>query len=138
MRLPMFVMLALIFSSADATARTAHGFSPVFSIHSTASSVNDDTAPAVATVLTGIYPNPFNPRTIIEFEVAAAEPVELAIFDLRGRLLRIVASGVQSAGHHEVPWNGTDNAGLPLATGAYFCRLKTPHGCQTRKLTVAR
>lgn len=136
--LPLILTLTMLHTGADAQARTAHGFSPIFSLHGAAASAHDDVTPAGATALTGIYPNPFNPRTMIVFEVAAPEPVELAVFDLRGRMVRVLSSGVQSAGHHEVPWNGTDGTGLPLATGAYVCRLKTSHGSQSLKMTVAR
>jgi hypothetical protein len=96
------------------------------------------TAPPPATTLAAIYPNPFNPRTVIEFELAEAGPIELAIYDLGGRLVRVMESGTQSAGRHEATWDGQDNAGRAVPTGTYFCRLSTQQGSQTRKLTRAR
>jgi flagellar hook assembly protein FlgD len=101
--------------------------------------VNDDvSALPPATILAAIYPNPFNPRTVIAFELAETGPIELAIYDLGGRRVRIMESGTQSAGRHESTWDGQDNAGRAVPTGTYFCRLSTAQGSQTRKLTLAR
>ena len=84
------------------------------------------------------YPNPFNPRTMLEFNLAAASQVELAIFDLRGHLVAELARGVNPAGKQSMAWNGIDAAGRSLPGGVYFARLKTPDGVQTRRLMLVR
>jgi hypothetical protein len=79
--------------------------------------------PAVA-VLHPSYPNPFNPQTTIRYELPAAMPVDLRVYDLQGRLVRILASGqVEQAGEHQVLWDGRDRLGRATASGTYLYRL---------------
>ena len=122
----------------SAQAQVSHGYSEIFIID-TVTSVEDGTnsTPQAVTLAT-IYPNPFNPSTMIVFELAEAGPIELAIYDLGGRLVRVMESGIQSAGRHEAMWNGLNNSGQAVPTGTYLCQLRTPQGSQTRKLTLAR
>ena len=128
----------LLLVSATAQARISHGISGILVIDTVTAVIDDASALPQATILAAIYPNPFNPRTMIEFELAAAGPIELAIYDLRGRMVRGLESGALAAGRHQTTWDGLDNQGRAVPTGTYFCRLSTPHGLQTRKLTLAR
>jgi hypothetical protein len=84
------------------------------------------------------FPNPFNPRTTIAFELAEAGAIELAIYDLGGRLVRVVDSGSRAVGRYQATWDGQDNDGRAVPTGTYFCRLNTAQGSQTKKMTLAR
>ena len=104
----------------------------------TVTAVDDQSSPPQATTITTIYPNPFNPRTTIEFGLAEVGQVELAIFDMRGRLVQVVDSGSRSVGRHQATWDGRDDEGRAVPTGTYICRLSTPQGSQTKKMTVAR
>jgi hypothetical protein len=70
-------------------------------------------------------PNPFNPRTTLRFSLAMDGPASLAIFDVAGRQVRLVAEGMRTAGVHEVVWDGTDDRGQRLASGTYWARLST-------------
>ena len=79
-------------------------------------------------------PNPFNPRTTIRYDLPAAGHVELALFDLRGRLVRQLAAGERQAGAHAVLLDGGD-----LASGVYLVRLTGPGGLfATQRITLAR
>ena len=98
----------------------------------------DAAGPPPATTLAAIYPNPFNPRTTIAFALAEAGAIELAIFDLRGRLVRVMESGSWPTGRHQTTWDGQDDEGRAVPTGTYVCRLATSQGSQTKKLTLAR
>lgn len=69
------------------------------------------------------YPNPFNPATTIGFTLAAESPVTLAVFDVVGRRVRTLLSGVRQAGTHQVAWDGTDDGGRQVASGVYLYRL---------------
>ncbi len=86
------------------------------------------------------YPNPFNPVTSIQFNVPGSEglkvPVELSIFDLRGKLVKTVVSGNVEAGSHTVVWDGRDEEGAKVASGTYFYRLVTDDFVQTRKMVA--
>jgi len=138
LRTSLIVVAALLLVSATAQARVSHGYSGILTID-TVTAVNDDaSALPPATILAAIYPNPFNPRTVIAFALAETGSIELAIYDLGGRLVRVLESGNQAAGRHESTWDGQDNAGRAVPTGTYFCRLSTAQGSQTRKLTLAR
>lgn len=79
------------------------------------------------------YPNPFNPGTDIIYDLPVTSQISLGIYDLLGREVRTLASGQISAGSHKVRWDGTDNRGVPVASGTYVYRLTgtEPGGTQT-------
>lgn len=81
-------------------------------------------------------PNPLSGSTTLGFALPAADDAELAIFDLRGRLVSKVASGPFAAGIHHVRWTARDEAGRPVAGGVYFVRLKTTHSELKSRLVV--
>lgn len=70
------------------------------------------------------FPNPFNPQTTIQYSIERPGNVRLTVFDLGGRVVRILADGMQAGGSHEVTWDGRDEAGRSVASGAYFYRLE--------------
>jgi hypothetical protein len=102
-----------------------------------AASVQAGPPPAV-TRLVGNAPNPFNPRTVIAFDLARDGPVQLDLYDLRGRLVRRLADRVFIAGRHSVAWDGLGDSGEALASGLYFCRLRAGDGAQVHKMTLLR
>jgi len=63
------------------------------------------------------YPNPFNPMTIIPFDLPEASRVQIQVYDLSGRQVAVVASGQYSAGSHTVTFNGSS-----LPSGMYIIR----------------
>lgn len=70
-----------------------------------------------------LAPNPFNPRTRIQFELAEAAEVELAVFDPRGRRVAVLHRGPVSAGPFAADWSGLGDNGLPAPAGLYLFRL---------------
>jgi hypothetical protein len=82
-----------------------------------------DTVPALAFRLHAAVPNPFNPSTQIAFDLPQAGPVRLAVYDLRGARVRLLADGPFPAGRQLAVWDGRDDAGRGLASGVYFIRL---------------
>jgi hypothetical protein len=78
----------------------------------------------VATRLLPAAPNPFNPMTTLRFRLAAAGRVRLAVYDPRGRLVRVLAGGPHAAGEHVVRWNGRDHSGRGVAAGSYLAVLE--------------
>jgi flagellar hook assembly protein FlgD len=76
-------------------------------------------------VLEPSYPNPFRAATRIDYSLPASTPVELAIYDVNGRVVRtLVSVERQPAGVYQVEWDGRNQAGLPVASGMYFYRLQ--------------
>jgi len=97
-----------------------------------------DPLPPDAPELLPAVPNPFNPRTEIVFRLARTQPAQLAVFDLRGRLVRVLRAGVLTGGEHRVSWDGTGADGRRLPSGSYLCRLATPEGAWSRALMLAK
>ena len=83
-------------------------------------------------------PNPFNPSTIISYELDSPGQVELQVFDLAGRLVRTLYSGSEGAGMHEKVWMGKDKNGRTVATGVYFYRLHAGDEVETRRMLLAK
>jgi len=90
--------------------------------------------PSTAYILYPNFPNPFNGRTDIRYELANLCRVRLAIYDTWGRLVRSLVDGLQPAGFHHVSWNGDDDAGRKVSSGLYIYRLKADHSIQAKKM----
>lgn len=80
---------------------------------------------AGAVRLVGATPNPFNPSTEIELELAEAGRVTLEVFDVAGRLVRTIDGGMRRAGRSVMRWDGTDAGGRPAASGRYLVRARS-------------
>lgn len=86
-----------------------------------------------------IAPNPFNPRTQIEFALTRPNLVQLNIYNLRGELVRSLVNGRLETGVHPVVWDGTDDLGRRAPSGAYFARLRIGlEELQVRKLSLVQ
>ena len=86
-------------------------------------------------VLGANYPNPFNPATTIPLSVPdGAGTVDVAIYNLLGQLVRQVWSGPLAAGEHRLTWDGRDDKGQPVASGAYLYQLRVGEQLRTRKM----
>jgi hypothetical protein len=83
-------------------------------------------------------PNPFNPATVLSFELAAPGPVTLAVYGIDGRLVATLAEGQHGQGRHQVIWDGTDARGQRVASGVWFARLTGDEGTVTRKLAMSK
>ncbi len=84
-------------------------------------------------ILHGNYPNPFNGTTQISFTLADPMTIRLAVYDVTGRLVKVLRNGLMEAGS----WTESlDSATLP--SGVYFCRLETPTSVQTKRLTILK
>jgi hypothetical protein len=84
------------------------------------------------------YPNPFNPTTHILYSLPKASHVRLAVFDINGRTVAILADGFRSAGAHAQVWESVDANGRPLASGVYLCRLEADSFAQMRRMALVR
>ena len=80
----------------------------------------------------------FNPITTIFFSLERTGPVDLVVFDIAGRTVRTLVSGVRPAGNHQILWDGTNDAGNPVASGIYLYRLTAGDRTETRKMTLVR
>ena len=85
-------------------------------------------------------PNPFNPSTAISFETAGSDNriVKLAVYDIRGKLVRLLVSGERKPGRHTVFWDGKDSNGNQVGSGVYFYRMETGSKVRTRKMVLVK
>jgi hypothetical protein len=81
-------------------------------------------------------PNPTRGGAVIRFSLPAPATVALAVYDVRGRLVRELARGQFAAGPHEVEWDGRDSHGRRSAAGVYFCGLAGDGWRRQRKMVV--
>ena|GEM_PF-1754555 len=94
----------------------------------------DDAPPELPSELTlSAYPNPFNPTTMIAFDLPKAARASLVVYDLNGRQVQSLFDEQISAGHHEI---GFDGAALP--SGIYFARLSAGELVKTQKMVLLK
>jgi hypothetical protein len=79
-------------------------------------------------------PNPSRAETMIPFSLTRAGNARLAIYDVQGRLVRSLVDGWQRAGRQSVVWDGRDDGGGVVASGAYLYRLDAEGSNLVRKL----
>ena len=82
------------------------------------------------------FPNPFNPGTLISYELPSGSPVQLEIYNSLGQRVRTVVDTWQEAGYHGLVWKGTDDHGRGLASGVYFYRLQAGAFTESRKMVL--
>jgi subtilisin family serine protease len=98
---------------------------PVTLVYGEQVSAVDDTPEVLPAARLSNHPNPFNPRTVLEFSVVRSGAVKLQVFDLRGRLVRTLVDAPREAGRQQATWDGLDESGRAVASGQYFARLQT-------------
>jgi predicted outer membrane repeat protein len=84
------------------------------------------------------WPNPFNPRTNLSYELKTDQFVVVEIFDVQGRRVSVLKAGNQSAGSHQLLWDGTDERGRGLPSGIYHALLRIGGESHSHKLTLVR
>ena len=92
--------------------------------------------PAGALVLHVPYPNPFNPRTTVRFELPAWGAYRLTVVDVRGRVVRELDAGSAGPGELRVEFDGRDGHGRPLASGTYRVVLRAEGRQRSRTITL--
>lgn len=79
------------------------------------------------------FPNPFNPTTVIRFNLTSSHVTRLTVFDVLGREVAVLVDGVMPAGVHSVPFDATG-----LATGVYLYRLEADGSSQVRRMVLVK
>jgi hypothetical protein len=94
--------------------------------------------PDLPTTLWLNSPNPFRESTTISVHFAERANVNLSVFDVAGRRVATLATGVRNPGEEFFVWNGTDDAGRRVPAGVYFCRMAVGSRVFHEKLVVLR
>ena len=82
------------------------------------------------------YPNPFNPSTIIPYQLAASSEVRLEVFNLLGQHIATLVDGERPAGFHTATWYATDGVGRAVAAGVYIYRMTVGMERQTGRMVL--
>ena len=114
----------------------------IFRVGQTTVNGNETEAVPRRHALLGSYPNPFNDGARIRYRVGDGDGerpfVRLIIYNTRGQRVRRLIAGHHSPGLHDVRWDGRDDAGEPVASGMYLCRLEAGSVRDTRKMVLLR
>ena len=94
--------------------------------------------PPVPLVRLAARPNPFNPQTTLAFSLDLPTDGELAVYDLAGRQIAVLARGAFASGEHAVRWDGLDTGGRAMPSGVYLARLRASTGTASIKLNLVR
>jgi hypothetical protein len=83
-----------------------------------------------------VVPNPFRSRMSLSYRLPESRSVRASVYDLSGRLIRVLAAAVETAGDHTVTWNGETRAGTRAKAGLYILRIEAGRDVLTRKVVL--
>jgi len=98
----------------------------------------DDTLKPITTALHTNYPNPFNPSTIISFDMHREGRVNIDIYNIKGQKVKALVNDVYHAGVHKVVWDGLSDNGKPVSSGVYFYRMQTEGFVGVKKMLLMK
>ena len=84
------------------------------------------------------YPNPFNPSTQFSYTLPESGNIELAIYDITGKMVYKFHDGFQRAGNHNILWTGVNQNQKTVPSGVYLCQLKMESNMITKKMVVSK
>ena len=87
------------------------------------------------------YPNPFNSSTEIKYNLLSLKSsyhVVIKIYDVQGRLVKVLVDKTQAAGSYSISWDGTDLTGNAVASGIYFYSMQVGEFKSTQKMMLLR
>jgi subtilisin family serine protease len=127
---------AAVLQVATNDAAQATSYTPVSLTVLAAAPVGSDVP--LELTLFGAVPNPFNPSTEIVFALPAAGQVRVRLYDVSGRLVRVLADGSLPAGENRLRWDGNDDRGRALASGVYYLRVESADAVKGAALSLVR
>jgi Protein of unknown function (DUF1565)/FlgD Ig-like domain/Periplasmic copper-binding protein (NosD) len=84
------------------------------------------------------YPNPFNPETRIVFDLPEAGQVKIAVYNLKGQLVKTLADDVLPAGKNFLIWDGRNETGRQVSSGVYLLRMKNRERILNKKIMMMK
>ncbi len=125
----------LVFSSASFAADKPHIF--MIEHDEELSNENDPQIPSQFNMSQN-YPNPFNPSTQFSYTLPESGNIELAIYDITGKMVYKFHDGFQRAGNHNILWTGVDQNQKTVPSGVYLCQLKMESNTITKKMVMTK
>lgn len=84
------------------------------------------------------FPNPFNPSTVITYDLASDGYVDLSVYNVVGKKVKTIVNKNETAGRKVTAWYGTDDSGNSLSAGMYFYRLTAGGKVFTKKMVLMK
>ena len=84
------------------------------------------------------YPNPFNPFTVLRYDLPKHELVTIKVYDMLGNAVKNLVNANQSSGHKSVQWNATNNQGQPVSAGVYLYTIEAGDFRHTKKMILLK
>jgi len=99
---------------------------------------NDNNDVPNITKLNQNIPNPFNPETIISYQLAQESHVEIDIYNIRGQCIKTLVDENKQAGSYEISWNGRASNDREVCSGIYFYLMKTKDYVEIKKMILLK
>ncbi|OQY30291.1 MAG: hypothetical protein B6244_00070 [Candidatus Cloacimonetes bacterium 4572_55] len=100
--------------------------------------IDDNGVATYHNMLAQNFPNPFNPETVIYFQLTEPQNVRMEIYDINGRRVKTLMDQSISRGSHSVRWNGVNDQGDSVNSGIYFYRLTGESFQDTKRMTFIK
>ena len=84
------------------------------------------------------YPNPFNPSTTFSYELPEASIVKINVYDLMGRIVKILVNSSMAAGYHLSKWDATNDIGEVVSAGMYIYTIQAGQYRATKKMVLLK
>ena len=81
-------------------------------------------------------PNPFNPSTVIRYDVPVEADLRIMVYNILGQPIRTLLDAVKDLGRYAVRWDGRDDRGHGVSAGVYLCRMEAKGFAHTRKMVL--
>ncbi len=124
-------------SKTDKGETSEYSAPALFSTGNIVTDINEITLPNEF-ILYQNYPNPFNPSTVIKYQLPKSAYVILKVYDLIGREIKTLISQEQPAGIYSISWDGEDNYGNKVASGAYLYQIIANDFVSTKKMLLIK
>jgi hypothetical protein len=84
------------------------------------------------------YPNPFTNSTTVSFTLTRPEQVSLMVYDMTGKVVKVLADGFLPEGEHQIEWNATDERGNSVSAGVYSLNAVAANYSENQKVIISK
>lgn len=84
------------------------------------------------------YPNPSNPSTTIEYELPSKDCISIKIYDIAGKIVRVLLNEEKESGRYKIIWDGLNDAKALVSSGTYFYQIQTSNIIKTKKMILLK
>lgn len=110
----------------------------VFNTGNGTTSVKEESVVPTSFFMTQNYPNPFNPTTQIKFGIPSNANVKVVIYNMLGQQIKTLVNSNLAAGTYNLTWDGTNDAGMKVNSGAYIYRITAGNFVESKKMILLK